>query len=169
MNQLATIRPATATDARSILEAQRAAVLRTAAASYSTDILMAWAAPITPDNVRRMADVISTQSELALVAIVEGAVAGFGSIVPKNAELRAIYVHPDFSRKGIGGQILTALERLARQHKISALMMDASLNAEDFYLKRGFVVVEYGEHELRAGARMRCVKMRKIMSPVFAD
>ena len=43
--------------------------------------------------------------------------------------------------------------------------MDASLNAEAFYLNHGFAVVERGEHTLTTGARMRCVKMRKALLP----
>ena len=43
--------------------------------------------------------------------------------------------------------------------------MDASLNAEEFYLIHGFAVVERGEHTLTTGTRMRCVKMRKALLP----
>ena len=43
--------------------------------------------------------------------------------------------------------------------------MDASLNAEAFYLRHGFAVVERGEHTLTTGARMRCVKMQKAVLP----
>lgn len=159
------VRRARASDVLSIVKTHRAAVLQTAAAAYPPDILTAWAASTDPDNVRRMTQVILSQSELALVAEVDGMVAGFGSIVPENAELRAVYVRPDFGRRGIGGQILAALEDLARRSGLTELAMDASLNAEDFYAKRGFVLVAYGEHLLRSGARMRCVKMRKALTP----
>jgi putative acetyltransferase len=57
-------------------------------------------------------------------------------------------------RVGIGRRILAELETLARKHGMPELAMDASLNAEDFYAKRGFTVVEKGEHALRGGARM---------------
>jgi N-acetylglutamate synthase-like GNAT family acetyltransferase len=126
---------------------------------------MAWAASLDPDNVRWMADITASRSELILVAEIDGRVAGFGSIVPKNRELRAVYVHPEHGRVGIGGRILAELETLARKHGMSELAMDASLNAEDFYAKRGFAVVEKGEHVLRGGARMSCVKMRKALTP----
>jgi len=150
-------------DAQGILKAHSAAVLRTASRQYASDILTAWAAPLDADNVRRMAGIIASQSELVLVAEIEAKIVGFGSIVPKNSELRAVYVHPDFGREGVGSQILSALEDLARQHRLAELTMDASLNAEDFYLHHGFAVVECGEHTLRTGARMRCVKMRKAL------
>jgi putative acetyltransferase len=155
------IRPAIVDDARRILEAHNAAVHRTAAREYASDILAAWAAPLDAGNVQRMAGIIASQSELLLVAEIDG----FGSIIPKNSELRAVYVHPDFGRKGIGNRILSALEDLARQYALAELTMDASLNAEEFYLAHGYVVVDRGDHPLRTGARMRCVKMRKALTP----
>jgi putative acetyltransferase len=157
------IRPATLDDARSILEVHRSAVLRTAARQYAPDVLSAWAAPLDPGNVERMAGIITSNSELILVAEIHEQIVGFGSIVPKNSELRAVYVHPDYGRGGIGGRLLAALEALARQRRLSELTMDASLNAEDFYANRGFVALERGEHALRTGVRMPCVKMRKAL------
>ncbi len=159
------IRPAIVDDAQGILKTHSAAVHRTASRLYASDILTAWAAPLDADNVRRMAGIIASQSELVLVAEVDANIVGFGSIVPKNSELRAIYVHPDFGREGVGSRSLSALEDLARQHGLGELAMDASLNAEDFYLNHGFAVVERGEHTLRTGARMRCIKMRKSLNP----
>lgn len=159
------IRPAIVDDAQRILEAHNAAVHRTAAGEYASDILAAWAAPLDAGNVQRMARIIASQSELLLVAEIDERVVGFGSIIPKNSELRAVYVHPDFGRKGIGNRILSALEDLARQYALAELTMDASLNAEEFYRAHGYVVVDRGDHPLRTGARMRCVKMRKALTP----
>ena len=165
MSRPVVIRPAIMDDAQGILKTHSAAVHRTAARQYASDILTAWAAPLDADNVRRMAGIIASQSELVLVAETGAKIAGFGSIVPKNSELPAIYVQPDFGREGVGSRILAALEDLARQHGLSELATDASLNAEAFYLRHGFAVVERGEHRLTTGARMRCVKMRKALLP----
>ncbi len=157
------IRAANAADAKSILEVHRAAVLQTAAHQYASDILTAWAAPLDPGNVERMAGIITSQLEVILVAESDRQIVGFGSIVPANSELRAVYVHPDFGHAGIGDRLLTALEDLARQHRLTELTMDASLNAENFYAKHGFVAVERGDHVLRGGTLMACVKMRKAL------
>ena len=165
MSRRIVIRPAIVDDAQGILKTHSAAVHRTASRQYASDILTAWAALLDADNVRRMAGIIASQSELVLVAEVDANIVGFGSIAPKNSELRAIYVHPDFGREGVGSQILSALEELARQHGLDELAMDASLNAEEFYLIHGFAVVERGEHTLTTGTRMRCVKMRKALLP----
>ena len=102
MSRRALIRPAIVDDAQGILKTHSAAVHRTASRQYASDILTVWAAPFGADNVRRMAGIIASQSELVLVAEIGANIVGFGSIVAKNIELRAIYVHPDFGREGVG-------------------------------------------------------------------
>ena len=160
-----TIRTAEFGDARAILEVHRSAVLETAARHYDSNTLNAWAASLEDSAIDRMAKIITTKHELILVAQSDERVVGFGSIVPESHELRAVYVHPRFGRAGIGGRLLTALESLARQRQLSELTMDASLNAEAFYARHGFVLVARGEHALRGGTLMRCVKMRKALDP----
>ena len=160
-----TIRPAAEGDAQTILAVHRAAVLQTAASAYGPDILDAWAAGSDPDSVRKMGRIIASQAELALVVEEAEVVVGFGSIVPALEELRAIYVHPHHGRRGIGARILEALQQLARGHQMQVLRMDASLNAEGFYRRHGFVAIGHGEHALRNNARMACIKMEKTLLP----
>jgi len=60
--------------------------------------------------------------------------------------------------------LLAALEAWAIAAGISQLHLDASLNAEAFYQRNGFGVVEYSQHQLRSGLPMDCVKMRKLLN-----
>jgi putative acetyltransferase len=163
--EIVSIRPAIADDARGILEAHRAAVFGTGAAAYPADIVEAWAAVIDSGTVRQLAHRITAGAELVVVADTGGAIAGFGSIDPQTSEVLAVYVDPHFGRCGLGSQIVASLEDLAHQRKLRHLDLDASLNAEAFYLKHGYTAIERGEHVLRTGARMACVKMRKVLSP----
>lgn len=89
---------------------------------------------------------------------------GFGSIVPESEELRAVYVHARAGRCGVGSAILEQLELLAVSHGCAQLQMDASVNAEAFYRRNGYIVVERGIHRLSSGHDMACVKMRKTLS-----
>ncbi len=162
-SETSSIRPADIADARSILDVHRSAVLITAAFCYDSDILEAWALSLDAAAVERMAAIIAGGAELILVVVSGSRVVGFGSIVPQQNELRALYVHPNFGRAGIGGRLLSALQDLARQRQMSELTMDASLNADAFYARHGFVAVGRGEHVLRGGERMRCVRMRKAL------
>ena len=43
------------------------------------------------------------------------------------------------------------------------LHMNASLNAEAFYRRAGYEVLEYGIHRLDTGLEMACVKMKKVL------
>jgi hypothetical protein len=42
--------------------------------------------------------------------------------------------------------------------------MAASINAEAFYARHGFAVVERGTHRLHSGVEMACVRMRKALA-----
>jgi len=43
------------------------------------------------------------------------------------------------------------------------LTLHTSINAEAFYSKQGFEVIEYGTHRLASGQEMACVKMQKTL------
>jgi putative acetyltransferase len=160
----ATVRPAVAADAETIIHVHFAAVHRTASTFYSPEVLDSWSR--RPDEARyqQMREIIIGGDELVLVAEVASRVVAFGSIVPRLRELRAVYVHPDAGGRGIGSQVLAALERLALERGVSHLHMDASVNAEAFYQHAGYEVVERGIHRLRTGQDMACVKMFKTLA-----
>jgi putative acetyltransferase len=157
------IRPAVEGDAVGVSRVLFEAVRQTAAPFYPREVIDRWS-PL-PDE-RRCAQIrsaIGGTDELCLVADQDGEVVGFGSIVPSSHELRAVYVRPDLGRSGIGGSILRDLERMAMARGLSELHMDASLNAQAFYLRHGYEVVERGVHHMAGGGQMACVKMRKFL------
>jgi putative acetyltransferase len=147
-------------DARAFLEVHHRAVRDLAAADYPLDVIEAWAPlPITAEHV----DIVCSTAghEYRLVAESEGEVVGVGCLVAKNNELRACYVAPLASRKGVGSAILREIERAARDQGIEVLEADSSVTAEPFYRNNGYEVCGRGEHVLNNGARMACIKMRK--------
>jgi N-acetylglutamate synthase-like GNAT family acetyltransferase len=160
---LVRIRPAVDADAAGVSRVHFEAVRRTAAPFYPPDVIDSWSQE--PDERRReqFRRAIVGKDELFLVADRGGEVVGFGSIVPSSGELRAVYVHPDVGRTGVGAAILRDLEQMATATGLSTLHMDASLNAETFYARHGYEVVERGTHRLSGGAQMACVKMRKAL------
>ncbi len=154
-------------DAEAILAAHHAAVRGTARAFYAPGVVEAWAPfPIRPERVAALAARIALGEEAAVVArAADGRVVGFGSIVAADSELRAVYVDPAHGRSGVGGMILGELEARARGQDLVELRMDASLNAEAFYLRHGYEALGHGEHVLGSGVRMACVRMRKALRP----
>ena len=71
-----------------------------------------------------------------LVAEINGQVAGWGAI--RGDRLEGLYTDPDFAGRGIGTELLNKLEVLMRTYGIRTIRAEASLNAEGFYLRRGY-------------------------------
>jgi putative acetyltransferase len=155
------IRPATIADAVAIIDLHFAAVHETAAACYPREVLDTWS-PV-PDEARynRIRSAITKGEELFVVAEDGSKVVGFGSILPSRQELHAVYVHPKVGRRGVGSRILLDLERLAVERGVMQLQMAASVNAEGFYQRAGYEVIERSVLRLRADVEMACVYMNK--------
>jgi putative acetyltransferase len=150
-------------DARAILEAHRSAVRTTAATHYSQAIIDEWApVHVAPGRVKTFEQWIERGEELIVVAVdSDETVVGFGSIVPSNSELRAVYVAAEQARKGVGRAILSQLETFAQEAGLSELRMDASMNAVAFYEANGFASLGRGEHAMSSGNLMPCMRMSK--------
>ncbi len=155
------IRRATEEDAPAVAEVHFAAVHQTAAKDYPADILDQWSPLITEARIQQFRGAITSDKEWMVVALLDSQVVGFGSIVPSEGELRAVYVRPDFGGRGIGRRILHVLEEHAIHLGLKRLRMDGSLTAEAFYRSAGYQVVERGFHRMRTGNNMACVKMTK--------
>lgn len=164
MNSQIRIESAQPEDAAALLEIHAAAVHQTAAPYYSEEVIHSWSRlPITSDRIERVKQRwIENPDHRIVVAKQDNQAVGFG-MIDKNNELQGLYVHPDFGRCGIGAKILAALEQEAALLGLSYLKADASINAEAFYSKQGFEVIEYGTHRLASGQEMACVKMRKTL------
>jgi GNAT superfamily N-acetyltransferase len=155
------IRGAVTGDAEAIVRTHHDAVWKTAGNHYSPDILEAWAAKLSDSSYEQVRREILDKQLVVVVAERLSRIAGFGMLVPADEEVRAVYVNPSFARQGVGTAILQHLEDLAREDKVLRLNLAASLNAERFYAKHGFEIVQRTTHRLRAGKEMACVRMTK--------
>jgi putative acetyltransferase len=163
------IRPATEADAEAIIDLHFAAVHQTAAAFYLPEVLDSWSRPPDERRYQQIRQAVAKGEELIVVAQDASGVVGFGSIVPSLRELHAVYVHPKAGRRGIGSRILIELERLAVDRGVPRLRMDASVNAEAFYQRAGYEIVEPSVFRLGAGLEMASVKMKKELIPGFSS
>jgi len=157
---MTTVREMRPEDARAFLEVHHAAVRGIAAKDYPQAVIEDWAPlPVTDRAVERF--LLNPDGEIRLVAEDDGEIVGIGALVIDKAELRACYVAPEANRKGVGSALVCEIERIAQEHGIGALELDSSVTAEPFYLAHGYEVRERGEHILRSGQAMACVKMVK--------
>ena len=91
----------------------------------------AWATQLTLAGMERKL------RELEIwVAELDGVVAGWGAI--RGGDLEGLYMAPEFAGRGVGAALLAMLERLMRERGVHVARADASSNARDFYLRRGY-------------------------------
>lgn len=100
---------------------------------YSESQQEAWAAA-ADDEVefgKRLA------SGLTLVATLDGSPVGFASLKGKD-HVDLLYVHPAAVGQGVAATLCDALEKLAAARGAKSLTVDASDNAAEFFVKRGY-------------------------------
>ena len=75
--------------------------------------------------------------QLTLIASLQNAPVGFASL--KGADhIDLLYVHPNAVLHGVAAMLCDALEKLAGARGATKLTVDASDNAQEFFLKRGY-------------------------------
>jgi len=148
-------------EGRAFLEVHHAAVRGLAGKDYPSEVIEAWAPmPITAQHVQAVKS--NPDGQYRLVAEMDGRLVGIG--VVRKSELRACYVTPSASRRGVGSALLLEIERAAREQGATHLEAESSLTAEPFYSRNGYLIHERCEHVLRNGQPMACVKMQKTIA-----
>jgi GNAT superfamily N-acetyltransferase len=77
------------------------------------------------------------------------------------AKIRAFFVHPAWTRRGIGSMILKACEAAARAEGFARLEMGATLTGVPLYRARGYVALEHLTVPLPDGESLPIVRMEK--------
>jgi GNAT superfamily N-acetyltransferase len=77
------------------------------------------------------------------------------------ARIRAFFVHPAWSRRGLGSRILHACEEAAIADGYTRLELVATLTGEPLYRAHGFTVMERFEVALQGGIMLPVIRMGK--------
>jgi GNAT superfamily N-acetyltransferase len=77
------------------------------------------------------------------------------------AKIRAFFIHPDWSRRGIGTMILEACEAAARAAGFTRYEMGATLTGAKLFGVKGYVAVRPIEIPLVNGERLPVIHMEK--------
>lgn len=152
------IRLAQASDAPEIVTVRYDTIHNIKYASYDRAALDEWAGHV---DAQRIEQLLSNDADIRIVAEIDKRVVGYGELVTAKNLLSACYVTSYASGQGVGGQIVSALEKMARQKSLHYLHLESSANAEKFYEACGYRVIERGKHTMKSGATMDCVMMRK--------
>ncbi len=77
------------------------------------------------------------------------------------AKVRAIFVHPDFARRGLGSLILATVEEAARLAGFTRYEMGSTLTGVPLYRLKGYIEVETIAVPLKNGEKLPVVRMVK--------
>jgi putative acetyltransferase len=79
--------------------------------------------------------------QLTLIATLQNSPVGFASLKGTD-HIDLLYVHPSAVGQGVAAMLCEALEKLAGARGAKLLTVDASDNAQEFFLKRGYVAMQ---------------------------
>ena len=127
----AVYRPATREDANRLHDIRRRSILELAPPAMPEAEAQAWSSQLTPARMEQKLRELEVW-----VAVLDGAVVGWGAI--RGDMVDSLYAAPEFARRGVGSGLLDMLEGLMRDRGHSSVHLEASLNARDFYLRRGY-------------------------------
>lgn len=82
------------------------------------------------------------------------------------ARIRAFFVHPDWTRHGIGAQLLQACVEAADRAGFNRLELMATLPGVDFYRRFGFEATEPVSSMLPDGVQIEFVRMTRTLLPM---
>ena len=152
------LRRAVAADAQAVRRVHGASIRELCARDYPPEQIEAWASPSRIEQYR-----FAIARHEFYVAVSGDSVVGFSELDDERGEVKAVYVDPAWSRRGVGRALLAELERAARGHGLTELQLEASLTAEGFYLAAGYLAVARRTHILSSGDGLACVQMRKAL------
>ncbi len=79
------------------------------------------------------------------------------------ARIRAFYVHPQWSRKGIGSRVLKSCEDAAREAGFNRIELVATLPGAPFYLARGYQKAGPMQIDTPDGESLPAFRMEKFL------
>ncbi|XSC47270.1 GNAT family N-acetyltransferase [Bradyrhizobium sp. RDT10] len=127
----AVYRRAMLNDANRLCDIRRRSILELAPPTMTVAEAQAWAARLTRCGME-----MKLRELEVWVAERGGIVAGWGAI--RGDKLEGLYTAPEFAGQGVGAALLAVLEGLMREREFPSVRAEASSNARDFYLRRGY-------------------------------
>jgi len=154
------VRAALAEDVPGIWRVHNDSIRELCGERYGPEEIAAWIAFRPPDAYLR-----ALASRALFVAEWQGAIVGFGQLDPARAEIEACYVAPEAVGSGIGSALLARMEDEARRRGHRIIRLNATLNAEKFYARKGYRWLGRATHRVSAKVDLPCVRMEKSLSP----
>ena len=77
------------------------------------------------------------------------------------ARIRAMYTHPDWTRKGVGSLLLRKGEQAAREAGFKIIELGSTIPGEPLYVAKGYTEVSREKRKAANGHENTIIKMRK--------
>jgi putative acetyltransferase len=153
-----TVRPYRDGDAQALCEVFFRSVREVGPAKYDDAQLQAWAhdmpdATAWGDRMRENETFVAVREDEVPVGWIELEAAG---------HVQMLYCAPEATGRGVAAQLYAAAEALARERGLSGLTTDASLFAESFFRKQGWILDER-ETVIRFGIAVQRARMSKTL------
>ncbi len=154
-NEAVVLRPARPGEGAALFDTTVESVRALAAGRYSPEQIAGWMGARSPAYYE---DIIARGR--TVVAEAGGEVVGFVDAEP--GEVTRLFLKPKAAGRGLGGRLLALGIAAARQWHDGAITVEATLNAERFYARHGFLRVRTGffSHGL-GGAPIEVVVMER--------
>jgi putative acetyltransferase len=125
---------------------------------YPPEQVLAWA----PDDIDIGAWAHRLACAFSVVAEIDGRVAGFAD-VEELGHLDCLYVHAGHHRCGEGRALLAVIETEARCRGLPSVFTEASITAQPFFERHGFVAIQKQIVKCR-GVEMANFRIAKILT-----
>jgi len=102
---------------------------------HSTSKINFW---ISPKNMDLDYYLKNLERNLTFVALIDGIIVGFGDL-NENGEIKRLYTHKEYQRRGIASAILNKLEEEAKKRGFERITLESTISAKLFYESKGFV------------------------------
>ncbi|OHW37542.1 MULTISPECIES: GNAT family N-acetyltransferase [unclassified Pseudomonas] len=152
------IRRATDDDGPIAFEIRLQAIRSQCIGAYTAEQMLTWTRGAAEDGYTAL------MAKPFYLGCVEGEPVATGMLDPGHREVGALFVRPGFIGRGIGGQMLEHLEQVALALGIEEVVLDATLNAADFYRSRGYEGSEQSIYHSPTGLDLACIPMVKRLS-----
>lgn len=153
------IKRATPQDAEVAFDIRRAAILSQCIGAYTAEQMALWTRGKAEDGYDVLMD------KPFYIGWVNDEPVATGMLDPDNREVGALFVRPAFTGRGYGKVMLEHLEDVARELSIETVVLDATLNAANFYRAFGYVGEKQAVYHSPSGLALACIPMVKRLLP----
>lgn len=148
------IRKARLEDSVELARLHRQTIRTVNSGDYPPEIIAAWSGRSTAKKFRDF-----FPKSIRIIAVENKQIIGFGELIKETGNLRAMYTHKDWLKKGVGTKIFERMVQEAQKLGVKRWEFTASIKSQPFYEAQGCKTIKPCTHRLRSGHEMEAYLM----------